>query len=140
MADEGACVAVVPDELCDEIGEVRQPRKAALRHAVRRLVVRDHLVAGAEERKYKGAHLRRIAAPAMREDHGRRVARAPAPRRDVPALVLEQRRARVDQIERRGGGAVPRRCEEQALGPGAGELGEEQRRGSKANVRANSGQ
>ena len=140
MADEGARFAVVPGEVGEQVGEIRQAGEAAFGDAVPGLVVGDYLIARGQQRKDESAHLRGVAAPAVREDHRGRVARAPAPRRDVAALVLEQRRARLDQIERPGRAAVSWRREEQALGPGAGELGEEQRRGSKANVRANSGQ
>ena len=125
MADERLDAAVMPGELRQHVGEIGQAGEAAFRDAVRRLVVGDDAEAGAEQRKDEAAHLRRVTAPAVREQHRGRVALAPAPGGDVTAAMLEQRGARINEIERRRGAAAARRRQEQPLGPGAGELGKE---------------
>src|SRR3954453_22427541 len=140
MADESMCAAVMPCDLRQHRGKVGQTGELAFRNAVRGLVVGDYAETGREQREYEGAHLRGVATPAMREDDRRRRVLAPAPGGDLPPVVLDEGCARIDEIECGGGAAGARRREEQALGPGAGELREEQRRCSKPNVRANSGQ
>src|SRR5262249_26704760 len=79
-----------------------------------------------------------VAAPAVREPTGRRRARPPLPHGDMAALVLEQARAGVDEVERAPTGvARPRRREEHSLGEARGELGREPARRRESNVRAN---
>src|SRR3954451_12033684 len=140
MANESMCAAVMPCDLGQHRGKVGPTGELAFRNAVRWLVVGDYAETGREQREYEGAHLRGVATPTVREDDRRRRVLAPAPGGDLPPVVLDEGCARIDEIECGGGAAGARRREEQALGPGAGELREEQRRCSKPNVRANSGQ
>jgi hypothetical protein len=110
---------------------------------VRRLVIRNDAVSGLEQREREAAHLSRVAAPAVREQHRGRILRAgaPGPHGDVASLVLEPGVFRIDQVERaRRGVLSARRSEEHAFRPGIRQLGEQQVRSRESNVRANSGQ
>jgi hypothetical protein len=107
------------------------------RQAVRRLVVGDHAIAFGEQARHEGAHLRRVAAPAVREQHRRRIQRSPAPGGEAAAAILDITGVRVEEIEERALRQLRRgRGEEQSFGERRRVLGQEQRAGKKANVRA----